>query len=308
MLEEEVPAEAAATDPWGDAVTPVPPTAPAGEVLGVPLLVGGADLEDSLATLVAYKGSDAVHEVLYATVGQDAEAKLVEALSLSEEKLVAVVVDKAVDGRLLLDTEHQLFEQLETVAKSVNNHLKAQDAIPPHTLANFEKLAATLQELKAAAPTEAEAQMLDGYLAAAESINQRLKDPHALPYGEGGKVPMIKPHEVSQLVAVTEYVPAPAGEAPENLRAAQMRDATRVAPTLDAAGVASWDGKCAPRRRARSTRSTWATASRPSTGPTRSRGRLPRPTSRTGGHSRSLLRRAPVTAPSSWPSWASSTW
>jgi hypothetical protein len=130
-MPEEGTAEVAATDPWDDAVTPVPPTAPAGEVLGVPLLVGGADLEDSLATLVAYQGSDAVHEVLYATVGQDAEAKLVEALSLSDEKLVAVVVDKAVDGRLPLDTGHQLFEQLETVAKSVNNHLKAQDAIPP---------------------------------------------------------------------------------------------------------------------------------------------------------------------------------
>jgi hypothetical protein len=240
---DAAPPEAAAADPWDEAVTPVPPTAPAGEVLGVPLLVGGADLEDSLATLVAYQGSDAVHEVLYATVAEDAEAKLAEALSLSEEKLVAVVVDKSVDGRLPLDTEHQLFEQLETVAKSVNNHLKAQDAVPAYTLANYEKLAATLQELKAGAPTEAEAQMLDGYLAAAESINQRLKDPHALPYGEGGKVPMIKPHEVSQLVAVTEYVPAPAGETPENLRAAQLRDATRVAPTLDADGAASWDGK-----------------------------------------------------------------
>jgi hypothetical protein len=243
MPGEEAPAEAAASDSWEDAVTPVPPTAPAGEVLGVPLLVGGADLEDSLATLVAYQGSDAVHEVLYATVAEDAEAKLVEAVSLSEEKLVAVVAEKTVDGRLPLDTEHKLFEHLESVAKSVNNHLKAQDAIPAHTLANFEKLAATLQELKAGAPTEAEAQMLDGYLAAAESINERVKDPHALPYGEGGKVPLIKPHEVSQLVAVTEYVPAPAGEIPENLRAAQMRDATRVAPTLDAAGVASWDGK-----------------------------------------------------------------
>ena len=188
---DAAPPEAAATDPWEDAVTPVPPTAPAGEVLGVPLLVGGADLEDSLATLVAYQGSDAVHEVLYATVAEDAEAKLVEALSLSEEKLVAVVVNKSVDGRLPLDTEHQLFEQLETVAKSVNNHLKAQDEIPAHTLANYEKLAATLQELKASAPTEAEAQMLDGYLAAAESINQRLTEPQALPYAEGGKVPLI---------------------------------------------------------------------------------------------------------------------
>jgi hypothetical protein len=241
--EKAAPAEVAAADPWDEAVTPVPPTAPAGEFLGVPLLAGGADLEDSLATLVAYKAPDGVHEVLYATVAEEAEAKLFEALSLSEEKLVAVVVDKSVDGRLPLDTEHELFEQLESVAKSVNHHLKAQDAIPAHTLASYEKLAATLQELKAAAPTEAEAEMLDGYLAAAESIDQRLKDPHALLYGEGGKIPMIKPHEVSQLVAVTEYVPTPAGETPENLRAAQVRDASRVAPTLDAAGVASWDGK-----------------------------------------------------------------
>ena len=62
--EDASPPEAAAADPWDEAVTPVPPTAPAGEVLGVPLLAGGADLEDSLATLVAYQGSDAVHEVL----------------------------------------------------------------------------------------------------------------------------------------------------------------------------------------------------------------------------------------------------
>ena len=235
---------AAAAGSGEDAVTPVPPTAPAGDVKGVPLLVGGADLDDSLATLVAYQGKNGVHEVLYATVSADAEAKLVEALSLSEEKLMPVVVEKTIEGRLPLDAENKLFEQLETVAKSVNTHLKAQDAIPAHTLANLEKVTATLQELKAGAPTEAEGQMLNGYIAAAESINQRIKDPKALlPYDEGGKVPKVKPHEVSQLVAVTEYVPAPAGETPENLRPAQVRDATRVAPTLDAAGVASWDGK-----------------------------------------------------------------
>src|SRR5207237_8044098 len=104
---DATPPEAAATDPWDDAVTPVPPTAPAGDVKGVPLLVGGADLEDSLATLVAYGGSDGVREVLYATVIEDAEAKLLEALSLSEEKLVPVVVEKKVDGRLPRDTAHQ---------------------------------------------------------------------------------------------------------------------------------------------------------------------------------------------------------
>lgn len=228
---------------WEEALTPVPVTAPAGDVKGVPLLVGGADLDDSLATLVAYAGADGVHEILYATLSQDAEGKLVEALSLSEEKLVPVVVEKVVDGRLPLDADHNLFEQLQGVAKSVNHHLKAQDAIPAHTLANLEKVQATLKELKAGAPTDAEAQMLDGYLAAADAINQRVKDPSALPYDAGGKVPLVKAHEVSQLVAVTEYVPAPVGETPENLRPAQVRDATRVAPTLDAAGAASWDGK-----------------------------------------------------------------
>jgi hypothetical protein len=237
------PETTAPSESWEDAATPVPPTAPAGDVKGVPLLVGGADLEDSLATLVAYQGKDGVHEVLYATVAEEAEGKLVEALSPSEEKLVPVVVEKTVDGRLPLDTENKLFEQLETVAKSVNNHLKVQDAIPAHTLANLEKVAAAIQELKAGAPTEAEGHMLEGYVAAADSISQRIKDPQALPYNEGGKVPLIKPHEVSQMVAVTEYVPAPPGETPEDLRPALMRDATRVAPELDAAGVASWDGK-----------------------------------------------------------------
>jgi hypothetical protein len=228
---------------WDDAATPVPATAPPGELKGVPLLAGGADLEDSLATLVAYQGPEGVREVLYATVAEDAEPKLVEALSLSEQKLVPVVVNKEINGRLPLDAEHTLYEQLAGVAKSVNHHLKAQDAIPAHTLANYEKAVTTLQELKAGSPTEAERQMIDGYLAAADSIHQRIKSPNALPYDQGGKVPLVEPHQISQLVAVTEYVPAPAEGTPENLRPAQLRDATRVAPSLDAAGVASWDGK-----------------------------------------------------------------
>lgn len=49
----------------------MPPTAPAGDVNGVALLVGGGDLEDSLATLVAYQDpGEAVREVLHATVAE----------------------------------------------------------------------------------------------------------------------------------------------------------------------------------------------------------------------------------------------
>jgi hypothetical protein len=227
---------------WEDAATPVPATAPAGEVNGVPLLVGGADLEDSLATLVAYQGPGGVREVLHATVAEEAEGKLLEAVSVSEGKLVPVVVDKTIDGRLPADSDHQLYEQLEALAKSVNHHLKAGDAIPAHTLANYEKVTATLQELKAAGVTPAEAAMLEQYQAAADAIGQRIKDPGATPYDAGGKIPHVSPHEVSQLVSVTEYVPAPAGQVPEGLHAGQLRTATRLSPTLDSAGIASWDG------------------------------------------------------------------
>ena len=261
---------APAASPGEDAVTPVPPTAPAGEVKGVPLLVGGADLEDSLATLVAYQGKDGVHEVLYATVAEDAEAKLVEALSLSEEKLVPVVVEKTIDGRLPLDTENKLFEQLETVAKSVNNHLKAQDAIPAHTLANLEKVGRH--------PPGAKDRRADGggrvrcWTATRRPLRASISGsriPKRFPMTRGGKVPLVEPHEVSQLVAVTEYVPAPAGETPENLRPAQVRDATRVAPKLDAAGVASWDGKARSKASGKEYSVDLGDGYRPCTGPMR---------------------------------------
>ena len=243
QLEAEQQPEPSAPPAWEDAATPVPPSAPAGDVNGVPLLVGGGDLEDSLATLVAYQGpGGAVREVLHATVAEEAEGKLLEALSVSEEKLVPVVVEKTIDGRLPMDSENNLYEQLQTVAKSVNYHLKAGDAIPAHTLANYEKLTAALQELKAAGATPAEAAMLEDYQAAADAIGQRIKDPKALPYDSGGKVPQISPHQVSQVVTVTEYVPAAAGEVPEGLHAGQLRNATRVAPALDSTGIASWDG------------------------------------------------------------------
>ena len=112
-------------------------------------MVGGADLEDSLATLVAYKDGDGSREVLVATVAPDAEAKLFEALALSEEKLVPMAVDKEVTGRLPLDTTHQLHEQLVAVAKSVNHHLSAADDIPAHTHTNLEKVMGQLSALSA---------------------------------------------------------------------------------------------------------------------------------------------------------------
>jgi hypothetical protein len=241
-------ATADAGGPAGDVaevLTPVPTEPATGDIRGTPLLVGGADLDDSLATLVSYAdpGGAGPHEVLMATVDQEAEAKLYESLALSSQQLVPVKVDKEVEGRLPADEEHQLYEQLAGVAKSVNHHLKSGDAVPEHTKANFAKVAAQLDGL---GPTAggADQAMLAHYQASAQAIAARL-DPAAPPppYDQGGKVPLVKPYETKATVTVTEYVPAPAPEAPEGLLAAKLRPATRIGATVGANGSTSWDGE-----------------------------------------------------------------
>src|SRR5205823_6682921 len=118
---------------WNDAAVPVPQAGEPGNVAGVPLLVGGADLVDSVATVISYEGPGGPREVLHATVSEAAEGKLLEALALSEEKLVPITVEKEIDGRLPMDEQHQLFDQVEKAVKSVNHHLKSGDLVPPHT-------------------------------------------------------------------------------------------------------------------------------------------------------------------------------
>ena len=130
---------------WNDAAVPVPQAGEPGNVAGVPLLVGGADLVDSVATVISYEGPGGPREVLHATVSETAEGKLLEALALSEEKLVPVALEKEVDGRLPMDQQHQLFDQVEKAVKSVNHHLKAGDAVPQHTRDGVDKLAAQLR-------------------------------------------------------------------------------------------------------------------------------------------------------------------
>lgn len=236
------PAPIAADPPTATAVTPVPATAPLGSVAGTPLLVGGADLDDSLATLVAYDSPDGPREVLYAVVAERAEPKVFEALDIQEQKTIPVQVDKQVHERLELDQAQQLHEQLETIVKSTNHHLKAGDGIPAKTQQAYAKLTSTLATLSppagAAATTKA---MLAHYEAAAAQIGQRLQPDFTTPYAEGGKVPFIAPYTVAKTVTVTELVPAPPDFAPDGMLPTTVRKATRIAPQL-AGDTASWDG------------------------------------------------------------------
>lgn len=233
---------AAAAAQQDGAVTPVPTDPEPGAICGTPLLVGGADLDDSLATLTSYKSDGGPREVLMATVTPEAEAKLYEALALSEEKLVPVTVDKEVTGRLPADEAHQLYEQLATVAKSANHHLKAGDEIPEHTKENLAKALKSLEVVEGAAGTEADKDMLAHYAAAAAAIGERLNAPGAVAYDQGGKIPLVTPYETTATVAVTEYVPAPAVDQPDGLLGTKMRNATRIGATVGSDGTSSWDG------------------------------------------------------------------
>ena len=225
-----------------EVLTPVPADPDVGDMAGHPLIVGGDDLDDASLTLVSY--ADAAggepREVLYGWVNPEAEHKVLDALALDEEKLVPVEVTKEINGRLPLDEEHNLYGQLEKVAKSVNHHLKAGDGIPQHTLDNTEKLWTQLSGLYDAATAD-EKEMISVYLGAIEQITPKLDPAYDEPYSTG-KLAHIDPHTVNQTVTVTEMVPAPAEDTPDGLLAAKIRDTTRIKPTLDKDGQGSWNG------------------------------------------------------------------
>lgn len=222
-------------------ITAIPDDIPVGDMAGQPLVIGGYDLEDSSATLVAYSDDGEPREVLYSWVSAEAEHKLLAAVALDDEHLVATEVTKTVHGRLPLDEQHQLHEQLEKVAKSVNHHLKAGDGIPQHTHDNHAKLVATLDDLAGDA-TGDEQQMLSTYRHGCDELAARLVDGYDVAYTQGGKVAHIDPYHATGTVTVTELVPAPAEDVPDGLLAASIRKATRIKPTLADDGTGSWNG------------------------------------------------------------------
>lgn len=233
---------AAATDT--SPVTPVPQALAVGDMTGEAVLVGGHDIDDSVVTLVAYDSPDGPREVLYGWTTPEADAKILAALALDDEQLVAVQVETDIVGRLPLDEDNTLYEQLTTVVKSVNHHLKADDGIPAHTVTNLNNLVARLDELAESASDD-EAEMLAGYRNACDAIRQRIDDPTtaAATYHDGGKVAFLQPHTMTGTATVTKMVPKPADDPPAGLLAATIRPATRIAPTLDpTTGIGSWDG------------------------------------------------------------------
>ncbi|MGW5715294.1 hypothetical protein ACWEVP_03945 [Amycolatopsis sp. NPDC003865] len=222
-------------------VTPIPLTPDVGHAYGEPVLVGGADLLASTATLVSYASDHGPRTVLHARVDEDAEAKLLDALNISPE-MVPTQVEQQVTGRLPIDEQHSVAEKIITAAKSVNHHiangtLTAGGATPGTTAAKIDAAETAIDglagDLGDASPVEQA--MLDHYVAQFQAVQ------HAV--SSGTPVDHVTPFLHEGTAVVTVMVPALPSESFGGAAVAVLRAATRIKPTLDAdTGQASWGG------------------------------------------------------------------
>ncbi|WP_043463438.1 hypothetical protein [Kitasatospora sp. MBT66] len=225
----------------------VPTTPPVGVAAGVPALISGSDLVDSTATLISYNtGSDEPREVLLAHLSEDAEGKLLDALDAGEPKLVPIQVEKEVTGRLGMDEQHKLAELVGLAAKGVNGKLKHGEEMTTKTLSQYQAAQKAVGAvLDNPALTDDEKTMAQYYAGHLATIGERMENPKALPYLEGGKIPMVTPYLHTGMATVTEYVPAPPEEGEDDgLLKATKRSASRIKATIDkSTGTTSWDGE-----------------------------------------------------------------
>ncbi|WP_285480218.1 hypothetical protein [Amycolatopsis sp. NBRC 101858] len=223
-------------------VTTIPLTPDVGHAYGEPVLVGGADLLSSTATLVSYQSSNGPQSVLHARVDEDAEAKLLDALNISPQ-MVPAQVEQQVTGRLPVDEKHAVAEKLIAAAKSVNHHigngtLTTGAPTPATTTEKIDAAETAIQglaEILGDSPSTVEQAMLDHYVGRFQALQ------HAA--ATGTKVDQVAPflHEGTALVTVMVLALPPAAFGDSAV--AVLRSATRIKPKLDTTtGQASWDG------------------------------------------------------------------
>lgn len=229
-------------DPRDKPVLPVPDEVPVGLATGVPALVGGADLVDAAVTLVAYDSPDGPREVLLATVDEQAEPKLLDALALSKQKMVAQQVQEKVTGRLPLDKDQQLHEQLALAAKKVNGALKKGGPIPEHVLGLVSSAETAVAAVEANPDATADDKAMAAYYRThLDAIAARIDGTVTAAYTEGGKIPYVDPYLHTGMATVTKMVPVTVS-ATDGLPTTSG-PASRIGAAIDpATGVSSWDG------------------------------------------------------------------
>ncbi|WP_328372967.1 hypothetical protein OG800_49410 (plasmid) [Streptomyces sp. NBC_00445] len=222
------------TDP---PLTPVPAAPPVGEPTGASVLVGGEDFIHSEATLVAYNSADGPREVLLAHVSEEAEEKLLDALSIPGTHMEDVEVEEEVKDRLQLDKDKKLDELTKTAIKSVQHKLKHDLPMSDASIAKHQTAVdAVSSVLTDPGASDEEWAMAQHYLDQLNLAKDKIEN-------GGGPLPWMDSYEVTTTQTVTKQVAVPNGEPEPGSLEATVRKASRIEAKLDPeTGQTSWDG------------------------------------------------------------------
>jgi hypothetical protein len=234
LLAEEEDEQEEETDP---PLTPVPAAPPVGQPTGAPILVGGDDFINSEAALVAYDSADGPREVLLTHVSEDAEERLLDALSIPGMHMEEVEVEEEVTERLGLDKDKKLSEVTSKAVSSVQHKLK--DSLPMSE-ASIAKHQAAVDAVSAVlndpSISDAEKAMAQHYMDQLDQVKDKID------HG-GSPLPWMAPYEVTGTKMVTKQVAVPNGDPEPGTLPATVRKASRIKATLDPeTGQSSWDG------------------------------------------------------------------
>jgi hypothetical protein len=182
--------------------------------------------------LLSYSAPGGPREVLFATVTEATEAKLIEALGVSDQKMIPAQVQQGVTGRLPLDEQQQLHEQVSKAAKSVNHKLKQGIEIPQQTIGYYQTAKSAIQAVLDDPASSSDEKAMGAYYAAQlNTIADRIRG--APPYDEGGKIPVTQPYLHTGMATVTKYVPAPVDDPESGQFPAALRTASRIKASID---------------------------------------------------------------------------
>ncbi|MFI2906677.1 hypothetical protein ACG2OD_00180 [Streptomyces sp. PDY-4] len=231
---EEVQEEEEETDP---PLTPVPAAPPVGEPTGTPILVGGDDFINSEATLVAYDSPDGPREVLLTHISEEAEEKLLDALSIPGTHMEEIQVEEEVKERLDLDKEKKLAELTKTAVSSVQHKLKTGSPMSDASIAKHQAAVdAVSAVLNDPSISDDEKAMAQHYMDQLNVVKDKIDN-------GGAPMPWMDAYEVTTTKMVTKQIPVPNGDPEPGTLAATVRKASRIKANLNPdTGQTSWDG------------------------------------------------------------------
>ncbi|MHC3392864.1 hypothetical protein ACLQ2E_25865 [Streptomyces lavendulocolor] len=231
---EEVQEEEEETDP---PLTPVPAAPPVGEPTGTPILVGGDDFINSEATLVAYDSPDGPREVLLTHISEEAEEKLLDALSIPGTHMEEIQVEEEVKERLDLDKEKKLAELTKTAVSSVQHKLKTGSPMSDASIAKHQAAVdAVSAVLNDPSISDDEKAMAQHYMDQLNVVKDKIDN-------GGAPMPWMDAYEVTATKMVTKQIPVPNGDPEPGTLAATVRKASRIKANLNPeTGQTSWDG------------------------------------------------------------------